>query len=440
MSGQKQAATKRDRVRLSDIEKSQARAAAMDRKFEPEDDKLLNYLRTAKNEVQGLRLIHFHLSLLKERDASYQTLARTALNELSQKASTLQIFSISNGDVIVIYKGLKLSSVTEICQKIEDLFLARTSMTANNPNNEASLYSIMELALHFITIIRFVEDLHQGGSATSDSAPVQPITLAELDKLEQSMRMFDLSPFLFNQPIVEIGAADQDEAAYYELYISVKLLQQRLCPDYDLTANKWLFNYFSSNLDQSVLKALKQDLSFMRGRAIGININLSSVISTAFIKFDESLPLDFRGRVVLEINKGDLIENMGLFTEVVEYAREREYLIGVDGLTPFLLLDLDLARLDIDYAKVFWSPELQELDPVQHDFLKQRVQEAEDFRFILARCDSVGSLLFAWEAGFTLVQGRAVDNIRRKGVSVREAIQTASSMETRRSARPARSA
>lgn len=432
MSGQKQAPAKRDRVRLSDIEKSQARAAALDRKLEPDDDRLLNFLRTAKNEVQGLRMIHFHLSLLKDRDAGYQTMARTALNELSQKASTLQIFGISNGDVIVIYKGLKLSSVTEICQKIEDLFLARTTMVSANPNNESSLYSIMELALHFITIIRFVEDLQQTKSTTSEAEPLKPITLEELDKLEKSMRMFDLSPFLFNQPIVEIGKTDQDEAAYFELYISVKLLQQRLCPEYDLTANKWLFNYFTSNLDQSVLKALKQDLSFMRGRAIGININLSSVISTAFIKFDEALPMDFRGRVVLEVNKGDLIENMSLFFEVLEFAREREYQIGIDGLTPFLLLDLDLERLDIDYAKVFWSHELQEMDNTKLSFLKQRVKEQEDFRFILSRCDSVSSLLFAWQHGFTLVQGRAVDNIRRKGVSVREAIRTASAMDERR--------
>jgi len=432
MTGYKQAPVKRDRVRLSEIEKAQARVAAVERKLEPDDDRLLNFLRTSKNEVQGLRLIHFHLSLLKDRDAGYQTLARTALNELSQKASTLQIFLISNGDVIVIYKGLKLSSVTDICQKIEEIFLARSVMTGPNQNNENSLYTIMELALHFITIIRFVEDLQQAKSTASDDTPVQPITLAEMDKLEKAMRMFDLSPFLFNQPVVEIGETEQDEAVYYELYISVKLLQQRLCPEYDLAANKWLFNYFTSNLDQSVLKALRQDLSFMRGRAIGININLSSVISTPFLKFDESLPLDLRGRVVLEINKADLIENMSLFFEVVEFARERQYSIGVDGMTPFLMLDFDLARLDIDYAKLFWTADLLEMGATELGFLKQRVTERNNFRFILARCDSVSSLVFAWQTGFPLVQGRAVDNIRRKGVSVREAIRTASAMDARR--------
>lgn len=412
----------RDRVRLSSTEKQAAMAASKDQKPEFDNDKLLNLLRSAKSELQGMRLIHMHLSLLKDKDPSSQMIVRTIIQELANKASYLQSFNISNGDVIILYKGLKLTGVTDVCQKVEQIFLAKTALTGANPYKEYSLYSIMELALNFINVIRFIEELQatESGHHVTETKP--PITLEEMAKLERSMQMFDLSPFLFNQAIANIGRNAEDEMAYFELYISIKLLQERLCPDYDITANKWLFNYFTANLDQSVLRALNHGLSFMRGRRIGININLSTVISTGFVKFDERLPLDFRGHVVLEISKGDLIENLTLFNEVVEFAQDRQYQIAVDGLNPFWVTNFDLEYLNVDYAKIFWSNDMLEMDPTFEKYFMERINEQDRCKYILARCDSVSSLVYAHKVGINMVQGRAVDNILRKGVSVREAI------------------
>ncbi len=412
----------RDRVRLSTTEKQAAVAAAKDQKPEFDNDKLLNLLRSAKSELQGMRLIHMHLSLLRDKDPSSQMIVRTIIQELANKASYLQSFNISNGDVIILYKGLKLTGVTDVCQKVEQIFLAKTTLTGANPYKEFSLYSIMELALNFINVIRFIEELQANETGDHSNETKPPITLEEMAKLERSMQMFDLSPFLFNQAIANIGRNAEEDMAYFELYISIKLLQERLCPDYDITANKWLFNYFTANLDQSVLRALNHGLSFMRGRRIGININLSTVISTGFVKFDERLPLDFRGQVVLEISKGDLIENLSLFNEVVEFAQDRRYQIAVDGLNPFWVTNFDLEYLNADYAKIFWSNDMLEMDPTFEKYFMERIQEQDRCKFILARCDSVSSLVYANKVGITMVQGRAVDNILRKGVSVREAI------------------
>ena len=130
-------------------------------------------------------------------------MVRTVVNELATKASFLQIFNLSNGDTIVLYKGIKLSSITDICTKIEQLFLAKTVLMGPNPYRENSLYSIMELSLNFVNVMRFVEELarEQGAAPVEETKP--PITLEELGKLERSMAMFDLSPFLFNQPVIK---------------------------------------------------------------------------------------------------------------------------------------------------------------------------------------------------------------------------------------------
>ncbi len=418
----------KDRVRLSSVEKQQAVKNVTEKKVEFDNDKLLQLLRNAKSELQGMRLIHLHLSLLRERDSNNQMLVRTVVSELSYKAAYLQVFAISNGDVIVLYRGLKLASITEVCQKLEQLFLARTVLTGLNPYRENSLYSIMELSLNFINVTRFVEELVRGTGVAIAEVTKPPITLEEMAKLERAMAMFDLSPFLLNQPIINIADQTVTDPEYYELYISIRLLQERLCPDYDIAANKWLFQYFTANLDQSVLRALGHGLSFMRGRRIGLNINLSSVMSTGFVKFDERLPLDFRGNIVLEISKSDLIENLTLFDEVCEFAKDRKYSISIDALNPFWVTNFDLEYLDVQYAKIFWSPYMLEMDPNLKKYFLERISEQEGCRFVLARCDTVASLIFAREVGIKYVQGRAVDNIMRKGVSVRQAIQAADGM------------
>ncbi|HYE01096.1 MAG TPA: hypothetical protein VEH84_17055 [Alphaproteobacteria bacterium] len=404
------------------------KTAAVPEKPQFDDHKLLTLLQSAKAEVQGLRLIHLHLSLLRERDFSQQLAVRNIIAEIGAKASFLQSFSISNGDVIVLYKGLKLSSVTEVCQQIEQMFLAKTGLTGPNPYKEHSLYSIMELSLNFVNVIRFIEALGVGVGEAKAADTKPPITLEELAKLERSMAIFDLSPFLLNQPLISIAGEKQNEADYYELYISIKHLQERLSPNFDIAANKWLFNYFTTNLDSSVLKALNHGLNFIRGKRIGINVNLSTVISSAFIKFDERLPMDFRGNVVLEINKGDMLENLGLYQEVIEFAADRQYTVCIDGLNAFWVASLNLENMGADYAKIFWSPDMSEMHPDMKRDFQSRLQNT-DTKFILSRCDTVTSLVFAQKMGIPLVQGRAVDNILRKGVTVLDAIKTASAMD-----------
>ncbi|CAK0740076.1 EAL domain-containing protein [uncultured Gammaproteobacteria bacterium] len=414
-----------ERARMTGQDKSSLPHAS-ERKLDHDNEKLLMLLRAAKAELHGLRLIHLHLSLLRDRDPNAQNIVRTIIGEMAGKGGYFQSFNISNSDVIILYKGLKLSSVTEVCLQLERLFLARTSLRGPNPYRETSLYSVMELSLNFVNVLRFLEALdrlEEGGPSVEETKPA--ITLEELSKLERSMGIFDLSPFMFSQPIVNVGVRSLDEIEYYELYISIKQLQDRLCPNFDLAANRWLFNYFTANLDQSVLRALIHSLKTMRERRIGININLPSVISTGFVKFDDYVPFDLRNNITLEISKGDLVESLGLFEEVVEYAADKKYKIGIDGLNLFWAMSFDLEGLQCHYAKIFWSNEFLGMKPDFRAAFAERMGRQQRCRFILARCDSIDALVFAKDIGITLVQGRAVDNILRKGVKVSEAIAAA---------------
>src|SRR4051812_11807475 len=190
----------RDWVRVKPGEK----AAAVPEKPQYDDAKLLTLLQSAKRELQGLRLVHLHLSLLKDKNYSDVSAIRRAVQEIAENSAFLQMFGLSNEDVIILYKGIKFSTITDVCQKIERLMLSRTQMTGLNPYREDSLYSIMELSLNFVNVIRFIEGLDQttGGEPGSKVKTKPPITLEEMAKIERQMAIFDLSPFMLNQPVL----------------------------------------------------------------------------------------------------------------------------------------------------------------------------------------------------------------------------------------------
>jgi EAL domain-containing protein (putative c-di-GMP-specific phosphodiesterase class I) len=308
--------------------------------------------------------------------------------------------------------------------------LSRTKMTGPNPYKENSLYSIMELSLNFVNVIRFIEGLgDQGGGDTAKVTTKEPISLEELAKIERQIGNFDLSPFMLNQPIVDIRPNAETKHEYFEVYIAVKTLEDRLSPEFDLTANRWLFNYFTSSLDYAVLKALNHGVDFIRGHRIGLNLNLSTIMSSAFVKFDDRLTVDLRGNVILEINKADLMENIDTYKEVVDFARSRGYPICIDGITPMWVAHMDLEYMACNYAKMFWSNELMDMSEADQKIFAAKIKAQENCRFILGRCSTVTGLMFAQKHGIHLVQGRMVDTIIRKGVTVDDALKTANSLE-----------
>ena len=420
----------RDHVRVTPGTRSAGSALPQEKEFD--DAKLLQLLQSSSKELQGMRLVHLHLSILDKQELSDGPRIQRLLGELGANAAHLQMFDMSNSDLIMLYKGLKFSAVEETCKKIEALLLSKAKLTGPNPYKEMQLYSILELSLAFVHVIRYCEGLAKADPAAAGGGEAKPaIVPEELAKIDKSLRMFDLSPFLFNQAVINIRDETDKNKEYFELYISIKELQTRLSPDFDLLANRWLFNHFTSSLDRSLLRSLNHGLEFMGSESIGININLSTALSADFQKFDERLPAAYRGKVILEINKSDLMEHLHLYRELLDFAQKREYRICLDGLDEFWLTQFDVDALGADYAKIFWSNNLITLESDDERTFLDRVARAREgnCKLIMARCTTVTGLLYAHKHGIDFVQGFAIDAIMRKGMRITDAVKTAAMMD-----------
>ena len=421
----------RDHVRVTPGTRNVGAVLPQEKEFD--DAKLLSLLQSSSKELQGMRLVHLHLSLLDKIEMTDAPRIQRLLAEVGANSAHLQMFDMSNSDMIMLYKGLKFSAVEEVCKKIEALLLSKAKLTGPNPYKEMALYSILELSLNFVHVIRYCEGLakSEAGSAAALAEAKPAIVPEELAKIDKALRMFDLSPFLFNQAVINIRDDTDKNKEYFELYISIKELQTRLSPDFDLLANRWLFNHFTASLDRSLLRSLNHGLDFMGNESIGININLSTALSVDFQKFDERLPAAYRGKVILEINKSDLMEHLHLYRELLDFAQKREYRICLDGLDEFWLTQFDVDALGCDYAKIFWSNNLITLESDDERTFLDRVARAREgqCKLIMARCSTVTGLLYAHKHGIDLVQGYAIDAVLRKGMRVTDAIKTAAMMD-----------
>ncbi len=79
----------RDRVWVKPGEK----AAAVPEKPQYDDERLLKLLQSAKRELQGLRLVHLHLSLLQEKNYGDIMEIKRAVQSIADNSAYLQVFT-----------------------------------------------------------------------------------------------------------------------------------------------------------------------------------------------------------------------------------------------------------------------------------------------------------------------------------------------------------
>lgn len=114
-------------------------------------------LQSASKELHGVRFVHPHLCLLQNTEFADMTLITRLLTEVAANSGYVQLFHISNGDVIMFYKAVKFSAIEDACQKIEAALFAKTRMIGVNSYGEEALFSILDLSHNFVHMIRYLE-------------------------------------------------------------------------------------------------------------------------------------------------------------------------------------------------------------------------------------------------------------------------------------------
>ncbi len=387
---------------------------------------LLDYLQRLERHRRDRRAVQIHLSALAAVNRREHHM-RTALNAFEGPVKMLnaQVFTLTGGDFMVIYKASAQDEIEDSIVKLRYLFaddplirdeaIGQPLLTWFSLDREFE--QLMALAHQLIqeeeSRLRAAEE--KAAREQRSSAPKgQPFTPAVLVRTQAALAQADLANLLRRQPICAMSEHRPAQPVFYELFISISELRQSLCPTVNLSSAPWLFQEMTETLDRRVLSLLNKHDDATLERDISLNLNVSTILSPEFLVFDDNVKAGMRGTIVLEMQKVDIYADLGAYLFARDFARERGYRICIDGLTHTMLPFVDRERLGADLIKLIWDPSLVEETHLKSGVLKRIGMS----RIILCRCDTPTALEYGHSVGITLFQGRYVDGLlaSRQGI------------------------
>jgi EAL domain-containing protein (putative c-di-GMP-specific phosphodiesterase class I) len=367
---------------------------------------LLDYLNRLGQSREDRVGLHVHLSRLKphNRKEHHTRVAAATFDPLIQTYEG-QSFILSNSDIFLTCKGAPPAEddIARFCTRfrLEDEYDAMVKSVQN---------------MHRERERRMRQDATLGMPETVFKKPGRKlIDPDQLDRLESFLARADLSNLMRRQSIVAIPPGGQAQSIFQELYISIPDLQQTVTPDVDLMSNVWLFQRLTRVLDNRMLAMLMRNDDSSIASSFSINLNVLTLLTPAFLRFDSSLKAQARGTMAVELQLIDIYSDLTAFFFVRDFLRERGYRVCLDGLNHLTLQFVDREQLGFDLLKMVWMPEMaDDLTGKRQDELKAQVNRASRARIILCRCDGEEAIRFGHSLGINMFQGRFVEKMMTK--------------------------
>ncbi len=261
-------------------------------------------------------------------------------------------------------------------------------------------------------------DRHWGGGADG-VAPAEPpesrgrpIDPDILDRLVNGLARADLSNHVRRQPVCALVGSARPQPLFSEIYVSIGELRDTIAPRVDITANRWLFQHFTETLDRRVLSWLNREGTRLAQGGFSININVATILSEHFLKFEQMVAAALHGTVVLELRVEDVFSDLEAYSFARDFVRQRGYRLCLDNMSPEAIALLDRERLGADMMKLFWTPDLwRTMEQERGQEAAERLRAGEGSRTVLARCEDPAAVTLGRSLGISMYQGRYIDSL-----------------------------
>lgn len=380
------------------------------RRHDPGDDALhadAEHLRTLVGECAGSgiarRALLLRLSQLPEKLARphHLRLARSALDPLAS-ADRARVFGLPNGDLAVVWRGEAAAAMRASLDAVVHLFAdeadllpdpAALVLSFRLPEEAAPLLQLVEQSL--LPSARTAATA-AGDAGTGPAIPLDPPALAAL---EAALAQADVARFVRRRQICERLPEGGFRLRWEKRALSVAEIAAALVPARTVRADPWLFRRLTRTLDRRMLALLAAPQELYGAGPFALNLNIASILSPEFLRFDAMLPGPLRGQVVIDLLPADIMADPSAFLFARDFARDRAYRLLLHGITADLLELFPLRRIGLDLLQLRWSPELTR----RH--ADQVLPDAPNI--VLSRADTAQALGWGRDCGIQLYQGYA---------------------------------
>ncbi len=400
-----------------------------------DEKRLFHDLKRATSSTKGRWMVRCHLSQLQPSALTDQAMraTETTFNSLVSRQEA-RFYWQCNNDFVLLFNAASTDSVRAALVKVRFLFagdplLEHVPATTNQRDHNDAFSSWWALDKDHALLLEDVRRLVAAHRAVSADRPRRslghngpagsarqgaPLTAKLLDRVETALMGADLSSHVRRQGVYALIGRGMPEAVFTEVFVSIADLREAMLPHINLASNPWLFQHLTQTLDRRVLAMLTRRDDRTLAQGFSINLNVTTILSEEFLRFDDSLAPGSHGTVVVELRSEDIFADLNAFFFARDFVRQRGYRLCVDGLDWRILPFVDPSRLGVDLMKLSWAEDLP--TALQGDEGKSAldvVRRIGPGKIILARCDHDRAIAFGQSLGLTLYQGRHLDTMMR---------------------------
>ena len=376
----------------------------------PAEDALLAFVEQLAGDRAGYRALCLHLSRLDRahRQEKHLQIATNMLKGTVDQYSG-RLFALRGGDIVLVCKGIPARAIDQTVDGLRYLF---NDDKLAKEGGEARFYSVFDLEIgypQFSALIHQIREREAKQLAKSARPPAKPLE-RRLNELLEALAGTDLSHMVRRQTVWELHPDKKPQAKFDELFVSIERLSGAISPEVNLAKDRHLFQYLSRFLDKHVLTRLAWE-QFGNQRPVSFNINVATLNSPEFLKFESGRAAGWRGRTILEIQLGDLWADLGAYLAIADLVKQRGYHRCLDGVSHQAFPCINFQHLKIDLVKLIWDDAMLQLDEATTRTLLQAVRDCGPGRIILARCGRAEAVKFGQALGIRLFQGWHLDRL-----------------------------
>lgn len=373
----------------------------------------LDRLRTGRVAL----CMHFSkLSSAYHRD-SYIRIASESFTTLASGFEG-QIFYLSNKDLFFIAKNATLTALEASVLRIRLLFSQdplMDNMTSTKSDDFCTWYNVEQdydiLLTHIGEALKAAEVHRLKREALAESIPLIRTTMRPelLEKIDRSLDNVDITNLVRRQTVYTLVDNVAPQALFEEVFVSIDDLQKVIAPTIDIASDTWLFRYLTQTLDRRLMLMLIRD-GAASSRPFSINLNIATILTPEFAKFETVIVPQLRGRLVIEFNQLDVLSDMGAFLFARDYLHDHGFRLCLDGLTHHTLPFYNRAKLGFDLMKLYWTPNaLDDMIPSMTPEIRNLIMDTGQAHTILCRCENEQAIKTGQEIGIVMFQGRQLD-------------------------------
>lgn len=275
----------------------------------PQETMLMDLVQRLDRYKAGRVAAHIHLSKLSNayNKRCYLRIASDSFTSLVRGFEG-QLFELWNGDLFFIAKDVPLATLQNAVDRIRALFNQDPLLETNLGKESPQFCSWYDLENEYETLVTKVQSIvkesetHKNyiAALTSTTNSIESIRPDILSKLEQSLETVDVTNIARRQTVCTIIETLIPQPLFEEIYVSITDLQNVIAPEINISANTWLFRYLTQALDHRVMMMLIRD-GVNSARPFSINLNVETILTPEFSKFEDIVAPQLRGRLVSRV-------------------------------------------------------------------------------------------------------------------------------------------